>query len=159
MHPDYPYLYIGQTTNLQKRIETHDSSPNDNIDRKFQDALKESFVLFFEVDNKTQADYVEKYLIDKYNPTLNIKDKNDNSCSFALNNLPKWKRWTRPRECADFLRELREYEKNHYTKKKNDLEYQITRLDYQKFQLTKQVEYLYSKRRELAKDINEFVVT
>lgn len=158
MHPDYPYLYIGQTTNLQKRIETHDSSANDNIDRKYQDILNESFILYFEVENKTQADYVEKYLIDKFNPTLNIKDKNDNKCSFTLQDLPKWKRWTRPSECADFLRDLREYEKNHYTAKKNELEEQVLKLNYEKIKLSRQIEYLHKQRNKCVVDFKSELI-
>lgn len=90
VHPNYPYLYIGQTTNLKTRIKSHDTNNGDNIDRQYTDLLQQSEVLFFKVNGKSQMDYIESYLIDKYKPYLNkAKKKPSQKCDVEMT-LPEW---------------------------------------------------------------------
>lgn len=116
VHPDYPWLYVGQTIDIEKRIKSHDSNNGDNISRKYENLLKESRVLFFEVGGKNQMDYVESFLIDKYKPYLNKKDKFvDRECPVEMK-LPTWQIY-RDRDSSlesstkDFLKILKKVEK------------------------------------------------
>lgn len=95
MHPDYPWLYVGKTdANLATRIKTHDTCKDDNISREHLLLLKESVVLYIELQNSVQSTYVEKMLIDKYKPLLNKMDKVDGDCPIEFV-LPKWKKFIR----------------------------------------------------------------
>lgn len=116
VHPDYPWLYVGQTIDIEKRIKSHDSNNGDNISRKYENLLKESRVLFFEVGGKNQMNYVESFLIDKYKPYLNKKDKFvDRECPVEMK-LPTWQIY-RDRDSSlesstkDFLKILKKVEK------------------------------------------------
>ena len=116
VHPDYPWLYVGQTIDIEKRIKSHDSNNGDNISRKYESLLKESRVLFFEVGGKNQMDYIESFLIDKYKPYLNKKDKFvDRECTVEMK-LPTWQIY-RDRDSSlesstkDFLKILKRVEK------------------------------------------------
>ena len=76
MHPDYPWLYVGKTdVSLESRINSHSSNLNDNISREFLPLLSEASVYYIELENSLQTTYIEKLLIDKYNPFLNKADK------------------------------------------------------------------------------------
>lgn len=102
MHPDYPWLYVGKTdANLRNRIRTHDTLESDNIDRKHLNLLLESTVYYIELSSSHQTDYVEKLLIDKYKPYLNIKCKDDNPCAVYDFSLPPWKKLVRPSDLID----------------------------------------------------------
>lgn len=94
MHPDIGWVYIGKTNDLYNRINTHDNSKFDNIDRKYAQLLKESSVYYLELNGDNQIDYVEKYLIDKYKPFLNKKDKKEIECCIEMK-LPSWKKYIR----------------------------------------------------------------
>ena len=48
IHPDYAWLYVGQTVDIKGRIKSHDYSNTDNIDREYTDLLQEATVLYFE---------------------------------------------------------------------------------------------------------------
>ena len=105
VHPDFPYLYVGKTKNLVNRIYEHDYSKNDNIDRKYETLLQESSVYYIEFNNSTQMSAVELFLIDKYKPYLNKKDKFDGESAIDIN-LPRWKKYIRKFEleqAADIL--------------------------------------------------------
>ena len=71
MHPEHPYLYVGRTCNLEKRIETHDTNDADNIDREYVGLLHEASVYYIPLQNKAESIIVETYLINKYKPLLN----------------------------------------------------------------------------------------
>ena len=75
IHPNYPWLYVGRTDDLIRRIDEHDNQLSDNIDAEYRDLLLQSFVLYTEVENKAQAIALESYLIDVYKPTLNKSNK------------------------------------------------------------------------------------
>lgn len=90
VHPNYPYLYVGQTTNLKTRIKSHDTNNGDNINRQYTDLLQQSEVLFFKVNSKSQMDYIESYLIDKYKPYLNKAKKNPTQKCDVEMTLPEW---------------------------------------------------------------------
>lgn len=116
VHPDYPWLYVGQTIDIEKRIKSHDSNSGDNISRKYENLLKESKVLYFEVNGKNQMDYVESFLIDRHKPYLNKKDKFvDRECTVEMK-LPTWQIY-RDRDFSlesstkDFLKILKRVEK------------------------------------------------
>ena len=75
IHPNYPWLYVGRTNDLARRIHEHDEEITDNIDKKYKKLLLESFVVYTELDNKAQSIALENYLIDVYKPTLNKYNK------------------------------------------------------------------------------------
>lgn len=101
MHPDYPWLYVGKTdTSLETRIKTHDTDKNDNISREYLPLLKESVVLYIELQNSLQTTYIEKLLIDKYKPTLNKADKVEEECPIDFS-IPKWKKYIRKSDVLD----------------------------------------------------------
>ena len=97
MHPDYPWLYVGKTIDLDGRIRSHDNSNNDNIDRKYAKLLLESTVYFLTLNNSAQMNLVELYLIDKYKPYLNKKDKHNSKSTLELK-IPKWEKYIRSHE-------------------------------------------------------------
>lgn len=101
MHPDYPWLYVGKTdTSLETRIRTHDTDKNDNISREYLPLLKESIVLYIELQNSLQTTYIEKLLIDKYKPTLNKADKIETECPIEFS-IPKWRKYIRKFEIPE----------------------------------------------------------
>ena len=120
VHPKYPWLYVGKTKNLDSRIRQHDFGKTDNIDRKYKDLLLESSIYYLELENSTQMTFTELYLIDKYNPYLNKKDKHDEKSKIKLS-IPKWKKYVRSYE-------LKEVE-NKYNKKLSEIKNQIEIFD------------------------------
>lgn len=98
LHPEYGHLYIGRTENLNQRIYTHDNSKDDNIPREYEHLLKESVVMYIELQNKAQEIAVEAYCIDKYKPFLNTSLKYDEDNSILEMKLPKWKLYQRKKE-------------------------------------------------------------
>lgn len=101
MHPDYPWLYVGKTVNLKNRIYQHDFCSSDNIDRSKSELLQDSTVLYIELANATQMNYIEKILIDKYKPELNIADNHPEECPIDFT-FPKWKKFLRRYETQSF---------------------------------------------------------
>lgn len=71
MHPEYPYLYVGRTCDLEKRIATHDTSSNDNIAKEYEGLLQEASVYYIPLQNKAESIIAETYLINKHKPFLN----------------------------------------------------------------------------------------
>lgn len=118
MHPDYPWLYVGKTIDLHRRIYSHDKLNSDNIDRKYTTLLLESTVYFITLDNSAQMDLMELYLIDKHKPYLNKKDKHDTQSILELK-IPKWKRYVRSHEISN----------NNFNKKTKNLAQEIEILD------------------------------
>lgn len=110
IHPEYPWLYVGKTKNLKQRIKDHDTSNSDNIDRKYETLLKESSVYYIELENSAQMSMVELFLIDKYKPFLNKKDKYKNKSFFEIE-LPKWKRYIRRFDAEEYISYSRGKEK------------------------------------------------
>lgn len=90
MHPDYSWLYVGQTVDIKGRIKSHDYSNSDNIDRKYVDLLLEATVLYFQCNSKNQMNYIESYLIDKHKPFLNKAGKDEDVSCEAEMELPDW---------------------------------------------------------------------
>lgn len=103
-HPDNPWLYVGRTDDLKSRVLCHDTNSTDNIDRKYEQMLRESTVYYIELDSKAQSVYVESFLIDKYQPLLNKQGTYDKSCySCPIDMiLPKWKKYIRKHELEDY---------------------------------------------------------
>lgn len=63
-------IYIGQTTNLKKRIQKHFYYKNNsNIAKAIQEYGKENFIveILFESDNQNEIDEKEKFFIELYN--------------------------------------------------------------------------------------------
>ncbi len=83
MHPKYPYLYVGRTCDLEKRIKSHDTNDNDNIAREHERLLQEAAVWYIPLQNKAESTIVEAYLINKHKPYLN-KALNYESISDSL---------------------------------------------------------------------------
>lgn len=81
VHPDYPWLYVGLSTNLPLRIYTHNNSTGDNIDRKWEKELRESRVYYHECSDEQDMKTTEKYLINTFKPVANIIDKSDKPSS------------------------------------------------------------------------------
>ena len=100
IHPEYPWLYVGKTKSLESRIRTHDFDKCDNIDRKYAKLLLESSVYYLELENSTQMSFTELYLIDKYSPYLNKKEKHNNESQMELS-IPKWKKYVRNYELQE----------------------------------------------------------
>jgi len=100
VHPEYPWLYVGKTKNLESRIRTHDFDKSDNIDRKYANLLMESSVYYLEFENSTQMSFVELYLIDKYSPYLNKKDNHTDESKMELS-MPRWKKYLRSYELQE----------------------------------------------------------
>ena len=98
IHPNYPWLYVGRTDDLIRRIDEHDNQLSDNIDAEYRDLLLQSFVLYTEVENKAQAIALESYLIDVYKPTLNKSNKYYGESIFDVYDI-NWKKYIRT---ADF---------------------------------------------------------
>lgn len=90
LHPEYGHLYCGRTSNLDKRIYEHNNCKNDNISRKYKELLRESIVMYIELQNKAQEISVEAYCIDKYKPYLNKSLKYNNEDCMLEMKLPKW---------------------------------------------------------------------
>ena len=42
IHPNYPWLYVGRTDDLTRRIDEHDKGLFDNIDEEYKNLLLES---------------------------------------------------------------------------------------------------------------------
>lgn len=107
IHPDDPWLYVGRTENLKSRIGQHDFSKSDNINRQYEEMLKEASVYYIKLKNKAQSMAVESYLIDKYKPTLNkmgiYNDSNDDDsvCNIEIK-IPKWIKFIRNHEISIF---------------------------------------------------------
>lgn len=94
LHPDYGHLYCGRTNSLDKRIYEHNNCKDDNIPREYEELLKESIIMYIELQNKAQEISVEAYCIDKYKPYLNKALKcGDCEDSVLEMKLPKWKRY------------------------------------------------------------------
>lgn len=92
LHPEYGHLYCGRTDNLDIRIYQHNNLEGDNISRKYKSLLKESIVMYIELQNKAQGVAVEAYCIDKFKPFLNIVLKYNTDMESPLNmDCPKWK--------------------------------------------------------------------
>lgn len=72
--------YIGQTTNLEKRIEQHKKDKLKNFKGK---------IYYFECPNKTAMNSWEYCLINKYHPKYNAALK-DNQTNININE-PEWK--------------------------------------------------------------------
>ena len=98
IHPNYPWLYVGRTNDLARRIYEHDEEITDNIDKKYKKLLLESFVVYTELDNKAQSIALENYLIDVYKPTLNKYNKYYGKSIFNIYDI-NWKKYIRT---ADF---------------------------------------------------------
>lgn len=98
IHPNYPWLYVGRTNDLSRRIDEHDNGMFDNIDRQYDHLLLESFVVYTKLDNKAQSIALESYLIDVYKPTLNQTNKYYGETIFNIYEI-KWKKYMRE---ADF---------------------------------------------------------
>ena len=94
IHPNYPWLYVGRTDDLIRRIDEHDNQLSDNIDAEYRDLLLQSFVLYTEVENKAQAIALESYLIDVYKPTLNKSNKYYGESIFDVYGI-NWKKYIR----------------------------------------------------------------
>ena len=94
IHPNYPWLYVGRTDDLIRRIDEHDNQLSDNIDTEYRDLLLQSFVLYTEVENKAQAIALESYLIDVYKPTLNKSNKYYGESIFDVYDI-NWKKYIR----------------------------------------------------------------
>ena len=94
IHPNYPWLYVGRTDDLIRRIDEHDNQLSDNIDAEYRDLLLQSFVLYTEVENKAQAIALESYLIDVYKPTLNKSNKYYGESIFDAYDI-NWKKYIR----------------------------------------------------------------
>ena len=98
IHPNYPWLYVGRTNDLARRIHEHDEEITDNIDKKYKKLLLESFVVYTELDNKAQSIALKNYLIDVYKPTLNKYNKYYGKSIFNIYDI-NWKKYIRT---ADF---------------------------------------------------------
>lgn len=94
IHPNYPWLYVGRTNDLSRRIYEHDKGICDNIDKKYNNLLLESFVVYIKLDNKAQSIALESYLIDVYKPTLNNFNKYYGKSLFNIYEL-NWKKYIR----------------------------------------------------------------
>lgn len=92
MHPDYPWLYIGKTKHLDRRIREHARSNGDNIDPKYRDIVNEAYILYIRLSNQTEMDILELYLIDKYKPKLNRASKYSGGGSLKMR-VPKWEKY------------------------------------------------------------------
>lgn len=117
IHPEYPWLYVGKTKSLENRIKTHDFGKTDNIERKYENLLLESSVYYLELENSTQMSIVELYLIDKYSPHLNKKDKHMSKSKMKLT-IPRWKKYVRSYE----IKEPEQRNRSKLDKLKKELE-------------------------------------
>ena len=91
LHPEYGHLYCGRTENLDERIFRHNNMDTDNISREYENLLKESVVMYVELQNKAQEIAVEAYCIDRFKPFLNKAFKYDSDEFILEMKLPKWK--------------------------------------------------------------------
>lgn len=91
LHPEYGHLYCGRADNLDSRIYQHNNLSTDNIPREYEHLLKESIVMYVELQNKAQGIAVEAYCIDKFKPFINKSLKYDDSGSLLEIKLPEWK--------------------------------------------------------------------
>lgn len=77
-------IYIGQTrSSLESRICGH---RNEDRFEPYQDAE----IYFFEVENNTELDILERLLINKYHPVLNVNNNSPESIEIELASEPDW---------------------------------------------------------------------
>ena len=90
MHPEHPYLYVGRTCDLEKRIKSHDTSDNDNISREYERLLQDASVWYIPLQNKAESTIVEAYLINKYKPYLNKSLNYEGISDSLILNIPEY---------------------------------------------------------------------
>ena len=85
-------IYIGKTNNsFRSRIDNHNRGYG--IDEKFN-AYKENYKVYIaHLSNATEADIVEKALINKYKPILNVNDNYEGFSSLIHVKEPKWQEY------------------------------------------------------------------
>lgn len=84
---DNQIIYIGKNdTNLQERIIAHQR------EEKFKPYI-ESDIYYIEVKNKAESSGLEKLLINKYKPLLNIVDKYETTSDIQFEE-PEWNLFT-----------------------------------------------------------------
>lgn len=154
MHPDYAWLYVGQTVDIKGRIKSHDNSNTDNIDRKYEDLLKEATVLYFECNSKNQMNYIESYLIDKHKPFLNKAGKDKEvSCETEMK-LPDWIVYRQG--IKDFSQKLCHIseEIEDKTKSLSEIEAKTKQSREELSQLKKEIALLSNSKRRISNEVN-----
>lgn len=158
IHPDYAWLYVGQTVDIKGRIKSHDYSNTDNIDREYTDLLQEATVLYFECNSKNQMNYIESYLIDKYKPFLNKAGKDiDVSCEAEMK-LPDWRVYRQGSK--DFNTKLSAISDEIETKTSllSDINFQLDSAKKELLEIRKDAALLYDLKRKTEKEINSSIV-
>ena len=143
LHPEYGHLYCGRADNLDTRIYQHNNLENDNIPREYETLLKESVVMYVELQNKAQGVAVEAYCIDKFKPFINKALKYDTEEESVLEmKLPEWK--------------IYNVEKSKKKLKLNSLEDEMKAIDDTIFSVENKIKSkkeLLEKRRDICKKI------
>ena len=113
LHPEYGHLYCGRSDNLDRRIYEHNNLLTDNIPREYENLLKESVIMYIELQNKAQGIAVEASCIDKFKPFINKALKYDIADESMLEmKLPKWKIYNEKNsKCKQHLHNIEEENK------------------------------------------------
>ena len=82
----FAVVYVGQSSNLKNRIETHFSENETNIGLKEYVKKPYSFKISYAEVSESELDGIEKFLIHHYNPKFNIQEGNGDSKNAC--NLP-----------------------------------------------------------------------
>ena len=109
-------IYIGKTNNsFIRRIDDHNRGYG--IDEKFN-AYKDNYKVYIaHLPNATETDIVERALINKYKPILNVNDNYDGFSSLIHVEEPKWQEYNleklyRKKEKCNRWKELSELNDN-----------------------------------------------
>ena len=90
-------MYIGQTTDIHKRIQNHTKEINFN-NPNYQ-------IFYASIPNKISMDIYEYLLIKKYKPIYNITYNNDIEVLCTLNEEPKWQLYIKPEQNKQIKKE------------------------------------------------------
>lgn len=86
---DGEIIYIGKTNNTFKsRIDAHIRARGDDI--KFKKYENQYDVFYAKLPNRTETDILEKALINKYKPVLNVVDNHDGIGTLIQVTEPEW---------------------------------------------------------------------
>ena len=97
LHDD-DVVYVGRTINMDNRVSQH------RTDSHFNAYLKENNlgyddlqIEYISLENSTEEDITEKFLINKYKPILNTKDKHESlSLLFDIPFNAEWQHYVKP---------------------------------------------------------------
>lgn len=103
-------IYIGKTDySLKQRVSGHEK------EKKFKKYLDDVEIYFIELKNKAETSFMEKYLINKYKPVLNIVDVYDGDSGIIMCE-PEWKNLNEFNQENELLDNINKHKFNKFKK-------------------------------------------